>query len=221
MDNSAFVTPLFRPGSVHSRWLQQTSGVPSSRPLCVLTKPVGRKLSHRAQLHNAQVVATTSEVTPPSAAVSTGMDIDSDAVLRDKGYSPGDVVLLFDGVCVLCNAGVDFVLKHDTSKEIKFAALQSDVGQILLDKFNAPKDLSTVVLIQDNKAFTKSEAVLRVGRHLNWYFSIPAVLALMGLPKPVRDYFYSNAVAKNRYEWFGEKEECRLVDDENRSRFLY
>lgn len=187
----------------------------------MLTKSLGRKFYHRVQLHNAPVVGTTFEVTPPSATVSTGTDIDSDTILRDKGYRPGDLVLLFDGVCVLCNAGVDFVLKHDISKQIKFAALQSDVGQMLLDKFNAPKDLSTVVLIQDNKAFTKSEAILRVGRHLNWYFSIPAALALMGLPKPVRDYFYSNVVAKNRYEWFGEKEECRLVDEENLSRFLY
>lgn len=141
-------------------------------------------------------------------------------MLRSKGYERGDVVLLFDGSCVLCNAGVDFVLAHDESRRLKFAALQSDVGRMLLHKFDAPRDLSTVVLVQDNQAFVRSEAVLRVGKLLNWYLAAPSQLALMAVPKPLRDLFYSNVIAKNRYDWFGRKDECRLVDEENRSRFL-
>lgn len=218
MNWPAFTAPLLRAASVSSR---RAFVVPSIRPCYGPATSFARRLPHKVFVHNARVAATASEVTLSSpVAVNTDMNIDSDTLLRNKGYKSGDLVLLFDGVCVLCNAGVDFVLQHDTSKTMKFAALQSDVGQLLLDKFNAPKDLSTVVLIQDNKAYTKSEAVLRVGQYLNWYFAVPATLAHVALPKPVRDLFYSNVVAKNRYDWFGEKEECRLVDDENRSRFI-
>lgn len=179
----------------------------------------GRPLYRCPSVTPARIAATVSDVKIPQ--VDTHIPDSIEETLQKSGYKSGDTVLLFDGICMLCNAGVDFVLEKDTSEQIKFAALQSQVGQALLEKFDAPKDLSTVVFIENNKAYIKSEAVLRVGRHLNWYFSVPAQLALLGVPKPVRDFLYSNVLAKNRYQWFGEKEECRLLDDQHRSRFLF
>lgn len=143
-----------------------------------------------------------------------------DEYLRQKGYKRGDRVLLFDGVCVMCNAGVDFAIRNDPQKKLKLAALQSDVGKVLLRKFDAPTDLSTVVLLEGDTAYIKSDAVLRAGRHLGWYLGMPAQLALVTIPKALRDHVYSEWVAKNRYDWFGKKDECRLVDPKHRSRFL-
>lgn len=169
---------------------------------------------------------TTTPTAPPACrrlrmlSSTPTPSLNDSALLRAKGYQRGDRVLLFDGVCVLCNAGVDFVLRHDEHHAFKFAALQSDVGRALLHKFDAPTDLSTVVLVDGGRAYVRSEAVLRIGMQLGWYFALPAQLALFAVPKAVRDYLYSNVIAKNRYDWFGKKDECRFVDESNRSRFL-
>lgn len=149
-------------------------------------------------------------------------DDKDDRFLLSKGYRHGDRVLLFDGVCVLCNAGVDFILRHDTKRRLKMTALQGEVGKTLLRKYNAPTDLSTVVLIQENKAYTKSAAIFNVGKNLNWYLSIPSQLGMLITPGRVADYIYTNWIANKRYQLFGKKDECRLVEDSdvNRSRFL-
>lgn len=152
---------------------------------------------------------------------TSSASLSDNALLHAKGYRPGDRVLLFDGVCVLCNAGVDFVIRYDQSRAFKFAALQSDVGRALLHKFEAPTDLSTVVLVDAGRAYVRSEAVLRVGMQMGWYFALPAQVALFAVPKPLRDHLYSHVIANNRYDWFGKKDECRLVDESNRSRFLH
>lgn len=147
-------------------------------------------------------------------------DNDDDTILSNAGYNPGDRVLLFDGVCVLCNAGVDFVLRYDGDAAFKFAALQSDVGMRLLERYGAPNDLSTVVLLEGDRAYTKSDAVLRAGRALGFPFAPPAQLALLAIPAPLRDALYTYGLAKNRYALFGQKDECTLMRPEHRDRFL-
>lgn len=120
----------------------------------------------------------------------------------------------------MCNGGVDFLLRWDTKRQFKYTALQSDAGKALVLKYGAPADLSTMVYVEDNKAHIKSEAVLRIGQRLSMPLGLSAQLALMTVPRPFRDWFYTNVVAKNRYDIFGKRDECRLVDPENAHLFL-
>jgi predicted DCC family thiol-disulfide oxidoreductase YuxK len=144
----------------------------------------------------------------------------ADALLAAKGFDPAsDRVVVFDGVCVMCNRGVDFCLRWDTAKQFKYAALQSEAGRALTLKYGAPRDLSTMVYIEDNTAHTRSEAVLRIGQRL-FAFAPLARLALLTVPRPARDWFYTNVVAKNRYDVFGKRSECRVVEPGQEDRFL-
>lgn len=127
-------------------------------------------------------------------------------------------ILLFDGVCNVCNASVDFVLRKDLSKSIMFASLQSDVGKKLLTQYGLnPNELSTVVLIYKNQAFTKSSAVLQTAKIMGFPWNLSAIFFL--IPKFVRDFFYTQ-FAKRRYRWFGKKETCRMPTPAEKLRFL-
>ena len=128
------------------------------------------------------------------------------------------VVLLFDGVCNLCNHSVQFVLKRDKHKYFKFAALQSDSGQKLLDQFDLPiRDFTSFVLIENDKIYLKSTAVLHVVKHLGGVWFLLYVFII--IPRPIRDFFY-NLIAKNRYKIFGKQETCMLPTPELKERFL-
>ncbi len=127
-------------------------------------------------------------------------------------------VLLFDGVCNLCNGFVQFVIKRDTAAVFRFTALQSEAGKALLSKhLHAPTDLSTVILIENGKLYTHSDVALQVVRHLGGIWSVFYVFVL--IPRPLRDQIY-NWIAKNRYRWFGKKEQCMLPTPEIKARFL-
>lgn len=143
-----------------------------------------------------------------------------EALLLRKGYRTGDKVVVFDGVCAMCNSGVDFVMRNDPARQFKFAALQSETGQALAEKFNCPTDLSTMVYVENEKAFITSDAMLRIGRRLGWSFALPAELALFLVPKRVRDFVYTDIIAKNRYTVFGKRDECRYVQPGEEDRFL-
>ena len=127
-------------------------------------------------------------------------------------------ILLFDGVCNLCNGFVQFVIERDPNAQFKFAALQSEEGQELLQHFGLPqKDLFSVILIENEKAYTRSTAALRMTRLLKspWKISYGFII----LPTFFRDFFYKK-IAINRYKWFGEKESCMIPTPELKSRFL-
>lgn len=127
-------------------------------------------------------------------------------------------ILLFDGVCNVCNATVDFVLKNDKSKSILFTSLQSSKGRELLEKYGLnPNELSTVVLIYKNKAFIKSSAVLQTAKIMGFPWNISVLFFI--IPKFLRDYLYTQ-FAKRRYQWFGKKDTCRIATPEEKSRFL-
>jgi predicted DCC family thiol-disulfide oxidoreductase YuxK len=127
-------------------------------------------------------------------------------------------IVLFDGVCNLCNASVRFVLDRDPAGRFRFASLQSEAGRRLLEAHRLPTDeLSTVVVVADGRAYTRSDAALRIARGLGGGW--PALGALRLVPRPLRDAAYG-VVARNRYRWFGRKEECMLPTPEQRSRFL-
>ena len=127
-------------------------------------------------------------------------------------------VLLFDGVCNLCNHSVQFIIKKDVVGLFHFAALQSEEGKAILRKHKlSPDSLDTVVLIMNDKAYTRSSAALQVLRKLGLPWSLMSVFLI--LPKGFRDYVY-NFIAKNRYRWFGRQESCMMPTPELKSRFL-
>lgn len=127
-------------------------------------------------------------------------------------------ILLFDGVCNLCNGFVQFILLRDPQGLFQFASLQSDVGQLLLDKYGLDSTgLDTVILLKGGRAYTHSDVALEVAPALQGFWQWVAVFRLV--PRPVRDAIY-NWVARNRYRWFGKQAVCMLPKAEWEGRFL-
>ena len=125
-------------------------------------------------------------------------------------------VILFDGVCNLCNGFVRFVIARDPHSRFQFGPLQSDAAQRLLAGA-PPVSGESVVLIEDGRVFRRSTAALRILRRLTlpWPFAYIAVL----VPRPLRDAVY-DVVARNRYEWFGRRDTCMVPTPEVHQRFL-
>ncbi len=127
-------------------------------------------------------------------------------------------ILLFDGVCNLCNGFVQWVIRRDPEGHFRFAALQSETGRRLLAEAGMPADaLSTVVLYEAGRFFTHSDVPLRVWRQLGGAWSW--LYALRVVPRALRDAVY-DWVARNRYRWFGRREQCMIPTPELRARFL-
>ncbi len=127
-------------------------------------------------------------------------------------------VILFDGVCNLCNAAVQYVIRHDPKGLFRFASLQGETGQQLLAKYALKQaDFDSFVLIDQNTAFTKSTAAIRAARQLS---GIAKILGgFIFVPTFIRDGIY-DWIAKNRYRWFGKKETCMIPTPELENRFL-
>lgn len=127
-------------------------------------------------------------------------------------------VLYFDGVCNVCNASVHFVLDHERDATLQFASLQSPDAEAVLPPLGIdPKDLDSLVVVIDGKAYGRSTAALMLTKYLKapWcWLSI-----FMWVPRPIRDFFYK-AFAVNRYRFFGKKEACMVPTPALRARFL-
>ncbi|MCY7290769.1 MAG: thiol-disulfide oxidoreductase DCC family protein [Ferruginibacter sp.] len=127
-------------------------------------------------------------------------------------------VILFDGVCNLCNGAVQFVIKRDNKKQFMFASLQSEAGQHLLKKFQLPlQSFDSFVLIQNEKAYFKSTAALMIAKQLSGITKI--LYGFIIVPAFVRNAVY-NFIAKNRYKWFGKKDNCIIPTPALTARFL-
>ncbi len=127
-------------------------------------------------------------------------------------------IVLFDGVCNLCNGAVQFIIRHDKNEKFLFASLQSEIGKRILSSHNLSRDdLKTFLLIEDERVYTKSTAALRVIKQLNGFISVLYTFNL--IPKFIRDSIY-DLVAKNRYNWFGKKDECMIPTPQLKARFL-
>jgi predicted DCC family thiol-disulfide oxidoreductase YuxK len=129
-----------------------------------------------------------------------------------------EAIVLFDGVCNLCNASVNFAIDRDPRGRIKFASLQSPLGQRLLTEHGlSTTDFDTMVLITGGQAYTRSSAGLRLLSMLRMPW--PLVYPLLVIPAPLRNLVY-RLIAHNRYRWFGRQEHCRVPTPELRERFL-
>ncbi|MBK8556375.1 MAG: thiol-disulfide oxidoreductase DCC family protein [Lewinellaceae bacterium] len=127
-------------------------------------------------------------------------------------------VLLFDGVCNLCNASVQWILLRDKHGIFRFASLQSEQGQALLQQFGLDTEtFNSVVLVDNGQLFTQSDAVLQIASQLGLPWSAARVFRI--LPKGLRNAVY-DWVARNRYRWFGRQEQCMLPRPEWKGRFI-
>eukprot|EP01099_Mayorella_cantabrigiensis_P006930 TRINITY_DN5944_c0_g1_i1.p1 TRINITY_DN5944_c0_g1~~TRINITY_DN5944_c0_g1_i1.p1 ORF type:complete len:187 (-),score=27.82 TRINITY_DN5944_c0_g1_i1:235-723(-) len=126
-------------------------------------------------------------------------------------------LLLFDGVCNMCNGFVNFVLSKDTERLFSFASLQSNTGLLVLAHFNLPSDLSTVILVDNNQVYTQSSAILRLFSYLPLPWS--SMYTFMIVPWFIRDTVYK-CVANSRYSMFGKTDACRLLTPSERERFV-
>lgn len=129
-----------------------------------------------------------------------------------------DEIVLFDGVCNLCNSSIRFFLKKERTPILKFASLQSKKGQLLLSNYQlAGKNIDSIVYISQGKAYVKSSAVLRLTKKLKGLY--PLLFGFIVFPAFIRDFVY-DWIAKNRYKWFGKTESCMLPTKETQERFV-
>lgn len=135
--------------------------------------------------------------------------------------TPGetDRIILFDGVCDLCNGFVQFIIARDPKGKFKFGALQSPEAQELLkDAPIDPKDLDTVIYIRGDRIYTRSGAALRILNDLGGWWSLFAIKLI--IPPPIRDFIY-RIIARHRYKWFGRRASCMVPTPELKARFIH
>jgi len=127
-------------------------------------------------------------------------------------------ILLFDGVCNLCNGSIQFIIPRDPEGTLRFAPLQSDLGETVREAAGlSTDDLETVVLVDDGKAYLRSDAAIRLGERLGGGYRLLSLGRL--LPRSLRDRVYE-FVADHRYDWFGRKDQCMVPDDDVSDRFI-
>ncbi|TAE74701.1 MAG: thiol-disulfide oxidoreductase DCC family protein [Bacteroidetes bacterium] len=127
-------------------------------------------------------------------------------------------IILFDGVCNLCNGAVKFIIQQDRKKKFQFASLQSKTGQKYLEQFNlSTKNFDSFILIENEKCYLKSTAALKVCQKLSGFWLFLYVFII--IPPFIRNFLY-DIVAKNRYRFFGKNESCLMPTQELKERFL-
>ena len=127
-------------------------------------------------------------------------------------------IILFDGLCNLCNGSVNFIIKRDRMGAFKFASLQSEAGLSLLKQYGVTAEkIDSIVFIKEDRFFLRSSAVLNILKDLGgrWRFLYIFII----IPKFIRDFIY-NVIAKSRYRVFGKRESCTIPSEANRNRFL-
>ena len=127
-------------------------------------------------------------------------------------------VILFDGVCNLCNSSVMFVIDHDKDGVFQFAAIQSEIGATLIAKFGVDTSKTdSILLIDQDKIYAKSTAALKIARQLSGGY--PLLYICIIIPNFIRNWVY-DLIAKHRYKWFGKKDACMIPTPELKNKFL-
>jgi predicted DCC family thiol-disulfide oxidoreductase YuxK len=128
-------------------------------------------------------------------------------------------ILLFDGVCNLCDNTVQFIIRHDKKDVFRFVALQSELGHQILKHIGVDSSKTDSIILYEpgNAYYYKAEAAIRIAKILGSYFSLLSIFSI--LPKRLSNKIY-DYVAKNRYKWYGKKEECMIPTPEMKAKFL-
>ncbi len=128
-------------------------------------------------------------------------------------------IIIFDGICNLCNGAVQFIIKHDKKDAFRFVALQSDLGKEICNYIGVDQNkIDSIILYNPGVAYYyKSSAVLEISNYLGGFYSLLSIFKI--LPEKLRNYIY-DYVAKNRYKWYGKKESCMIPTPELKSKFL-
>ncbi len=128
-------------------------------------------------------------------------------------------IILFDGVCNLCNSSVQYIIKNDKKDLFRFVALQSELGQEILNYIGIDsKNIDSIVLYEPGLAYYyKSEAALQIAKNLGGLFSLAIIFNI--IPTGIRNQLY-DYIAKNRYKWYGKKDSCMLPTPELKTKFL-
>jgi predicted DCC family thiol-disulfide oxidoreductase YuxK len=127
-------------------------------------------------------------------------------------------VILFDGVCNLCNASVQFIINRDSKANFRFTSLQSEAGQAILAKFNlSAEKLYSVIVVDQDKVYDRSRAALEITRRLNGLW--PLLYGFIIVPPFIRNFVY-DWVSRNRYRWFGVRQACMMPTPDMKARFL-
>lgn len=135
--------------------------------------------------------------------------------MSEKGQK---TIILFDGICNLCNGAVQFLLKRDINEQFLFASLQSDAAKNILLQYNVKKiKMDSIIFIEEDQLYQKSTAVLKICRHLNWPWTMISFAGV--LPLRFRDKIY-DIIAKHRYKWFGRKDTCTMMIPKYKNRFI-
>ncbi|UUF13177.1 MULTISPECIES: thiol-disulfide oxidoreductase DCC family protein [Flavobacterium] len=131
----------------------------------------------------------------------------------------GKKIILFDGVCNLCNGAVQFIIKHDKKNVFRFVALQSDLGKEICKYIGVDQTkIDSIILYNPGVAYYhKSSAVIEIANDLGGFYTLLSVFKI--LPEKLRNYIY-NYIAKNRYKWYGKKESCMIPTPELKAKFL-
>ena len=130
------------------------------------------------------------------------------------------LLILFDGVCNLCNSSVQYVIKHDKKNKFLFAPLQSEVGESIIEDFNIDTERTDSILLYNpevNSIKIKSSAAIGIAKHLGFPLNLMVIFYIV--PNFIRNRVY-DYIAKNRYKWYGKKEECMIPTPELKSKFL-
>ena len=139
-------------------------------------------------------------------------------IMHDKDIEQQKIIL-FDGVCNLCNGSVIFVLKREQEQTFKFASIQSEAGRELLEWCGlSPIYSEAVILIDHGKIYLGSSAALKIGQGLKFPWRILSSLGLI-VPKFIRDFIYAQ-IAQHRYQWFGKRDVCMIPTQNLKARFL-
>ena len=128
-------------------------------------------------------------------------------------------VVYFDGVCNFCNGVINFIIRNDRNDYFRYTPLQSESGQKFLRDHQFPMQrLDTFYLAENGKIYSHSAAVLRILKRLGWKYSW--MHGFIIVPAFIRDFFYE-VISKNRYRWFGRKDQCMIPTAEERGKFLF
>lgn len=128
-------------------------------------------------------------------------------------------LILFDGVCNLCNATVQYVIKRDKNDVFRFAALQSDIGQDIIKAFKIDtKQTDSIILYSEENGLSyKSTAALKITRGLGFPYNSATMFFI--IPSFIRDWVY-DIIARNRYKWYGKRDQCMIPTPELNAKFL-